>query len=161
MSSHYPSKRTNKEKLISLHVNNCECGVAVGHPFLSWGQGLGFDQWWYPLLHTAPPFLQKHLKKIIIIIKKKIKQNKNKKKKKNKKKNLLNYVMTWSLSRVRRQLSILCWVQSRTKKKMKEQRIKSPLLINERKIVQEESMLTYMKGIKTKEITTSISNLSS
>ena len=44
---------------------------------------------------------------------------------------------------------------------MKEQRIKSPLLIDERKIVQEESMMTCMKGIKTKEIMTSISNLSS
>ena len=79
MSSHYPSKRTNKEKLIPLHVNNCECGIAVGRSCLPWGQGLGFDQWWYPLLHTAPPFLQKkktHKKnkqKIIIIIKKKTK----------------------------------------------------------------------------------------
>ena len=140
----------------------------VGCPCHPWGR-LGFDQWWYPLLHTEPSFLQKHIKnkkkqknkkkykkknhkkkgkqkktKIIRkeIIKKKNHQKKKKKlsKKKNfwttwwldpfrgyvgnlvsfcwvqsrikkfyqkkKKKKLLNYVMTWSLSRLRRQLSI-------------------------------------------------------
>ena len=40
----YAWKCTNKEKLISLHVNNCECGVAVGRPCLPWGQGLKFNQ---------------------------------------------------------------------------------------------------------------------
>ena len=56
--------------------------------------------------------IKKQNKKITKKWSKKKSSTKNHKKKKNhqKKKNLLNYVMTWSLSRVRRQLSIFCWV---------------------------------------------------
>ena len=56
MSSHYLWKCTNKEKLIPLYGSICECGVVVGRLCRPWGQGLGFDYWWYPLLHNWYPW---------------------------------------------------------------------------------------------------------
>ena len=75
MSFHYPWKCTNKEKLIPLHVTNCECGVVVdAHVSLeaNVSGSISGDTHYYTL---RPPFCKKHIKK----------KTKNKKNKKNKK----------------------------------------------------------------------------
>ena len=101
----------------------------VGRPCHPWGR-LGFDQWWYPLLHTEPSFLQKYIRK-------KKSYQKNIYINKQKKRKLLNYVMTWSLSRVRRQLSIFLlssvthskkiFTKKKKKKKRKKKRNKKKI----------------------------------
>ena len=81
MSFHYSSKRTNKEKLIPLHVNNCECGVAVGRRVTleAISGSISGDTHYYTLR---------------LLFAKKKTHKKNKQKKIKKKKNILNYVMT-------------------------------------------------------------------
>ena len=63
VSSNYPWKCTNKEKLISLYVTNCECGKWLdAHVTLDAevSGSISGDTHYYTL---SPPFLQKHIRK--------------------------------------------------------------------------------------------------